>query len=55
MYVATALFSLRTTLRVDEKYAPDTTPATYQTVSPTRAGDSKLHFGYEKPFCVACV
>jgi hypothetical protein len=33
MYVATALFSLRTTLRVDEKYAPDTTPATNRTVS----------------------
>jgi hypothetical protein len=33
MDVATALFSLRTTLRVDERYAPDTTPATYRTVS----------------------
>jgi hypothetical protein len=42
MDVSTALFSLRTTLRVDEKYAPDTTPATYRTVSPTRAGDSSF-------------
>ena len=41
MYVATALSLLRATLRVDEKYAADLTPATYRTVSP-RAGDSSL-------------